>query len=73
MERRRKVRRGQFGQRKGPNLASKPCDGLTGHRDSASVAKWIGLLLEVLFWEFKKLRVGPVTRITWNSRLSRLS
>lgn len=58
MEGRRKVRRGQFGQRKTPNLASKPCDESTGHRDGVSVVKWISLL-EVLFWEFKKLRWDP--------------
>ena len=37
MERWRKIRRGQFGQRKTPKLASEPCDRLTMHRDGVPV------------------------------------
>ena len=37
MERRRKVCRGQLGQRKTPNLASKPCDILSRHGEGVCV------------------------------------
>lgn len=61
MEGRRKIRRGQFGQRKAPSLASEPCHGMTGHRDGASVVEWTGFLVGGSFLGIQKAAVGPVT------------
>lgn len=74
MERRRKVRRGQFGQRKTPKLASEACDRLTMHCDGVSVGSVVNGTLggSSFSGDSKKLQVDRRRSHVHNRRACRL-